>query len=349
MNSAAVTHVVDRSEVDRRAAVHEFLATIRAEQARFLANVEAARSKLDQDDGQLAQLAAIQGRLARQFFDGQRALLKRRAEIDAQLAAVASEGEQRAAELRRIAHECAEVGAPFELDVPELDQWTFDSLAEPGQSVRHEIAALGSVVVRSSEDAEALAAVLDRALAPDDPDGAHAERQLRDVLDGWWKAVNDEAGAQIDDAKARSAMRVHLAAVAAREIAGQPVQRDEHGERGPTMPLADALHAHDDHELDELLATLVDTLDESMPAGTGDLVIRELPEEPTVSRAGAPGETYGGFWKASVVEAHPTAARSVSPIRAASLPSPRDWMPTHVVLPMVAITAAFVLLMAMVG
>jgi hypothetical protein len=77
---------VETLRTDRNAAVDAFFEALRTAQTGFLDTVGHAQSLLDRENGQLAQSAAAHARLTRHFFDGQRSILMRRAEIDAEVA-----------------------------------------------------------------------------------------------------------------------------------------------------------------------------------------------------------------------------------------------------------------------
>ena len=83
-------HVLNRAS-DRNPEVEAYFDTLRKEQARFLDAIAGARSLLNSGSGQLAQLAATQGLLTRQFLDAQRSIMRRRAEIDAEIAMIVDE------------------------------------------------------------------------------------------------------------------------------------------------------------------------------------------------------------------------------------------------------------------
>ncbi len=69
-----------------------FLKTLRLEQARFLDAIRAASSLLSRNSGQMAFVAATHSRLTNQFFDAQRLIMTRRAEIDAEIDAEIERG-----------------------------------------------------------------------------------------------------------------------------------------------------------------------------------------------------------------------------------------------------------------
>ena len=88
-----------------------------------------------------------------------------------------------------------------------------EGIDDDDRSVRQQIADLVATVVRSGDDADSMAEVINDAFIPDEPDGAGAKRALQAVLDRWWESENQESRAAIDDATARAAMRFHLAMV----------------------------------------------------------------------------------------------------------------------------------------
>ncbi|CAB4886582.1 unannotated protein [freshwater metagenome] len=65
-----------------------FFSALRSAQTLFLDAFAQAQVGVGDHAGQLAHVAAVQGRLTRQFFDAQRALILRRAEIDAEVALI---------------------------------------------------------------------------------------------------------------------------------------------------------------------------------------------------------------------------------------------------------------------
>jgi hypothetical protein len=83
-------HVVN-SSADGDTGVNAYFETLRREQTRFLEAVERARSLLGSDSGQLAQVTATQGMLTRQFLDAQRSIMKRRAQVDAEVGGIVKE------------------------------------------------------------------------------------------------------------------------------------------------------------------------------------------------------------------------------------------------------------------
>ena len=201
----------------------EYLDSLSREQARFLSATGEWRRRLADDDGQLAAVAALHGRLTQQFFDAQRAILRRRAETDARVRLINERSEAESDQLMdpdsRDIIEDHETG---ELSYARLDvldggdddgRVDADDIDDDDRSVRQQIADLVATVVRSGDDADSMAEVINDAFIPDEPDGAGAKRALQAVLDRWWESENQESRAAIDDATARAAMRFHLAMV----------------------------------------------------------------------------------------------------------------------------------------
>lgn len=365
--SAAATPRAEAS-----AAADRFLSTLRSEQARYLAAVEEARARLAQDDGQLAHVAAIQGRMSRQFFDAQRAILRRRADTDAEVARIAAETEATALALvdRAQVHALAGNTDPAELGLPDV---AFDVPVSP--TWRDGVAALSVSVVRSSADVPEIQAIVDDAFRSADPDGVVTERELRRVLDDWWRLTSQECTALIDDANARAAVRLHLAGVEARHVLDHtlvpvsdaepaadqelsiesPVADDLVVEEGPdtsfappvgstvidlpapaphvaVVPVIAALDATDQAGLDGVLDELLDAFE--VP------VVPEL--APTMAEPAIrldeelpPQEAFRRFWEQG---------------RPAHAPAPhRGWSPTRLVVPMVALSGLAVAVLAWVG
>jgi cell division septum initiation protein DivIVA len=183
------------------AEVASFCDTVRTEHLRFLQAVGDASSRLGREHRELAQAAAVHGRLTRQFFDAQRSILLRRAEVAAEVLGIAKEAELSAAEVaagarRRaamMAHPAGSDPRPLVPVATEIPLQVGPLAGEPA----------------------ALAAVMDQVFMPREADGVVEQRELASLLDGWWAAEQQEARAKIDDAHARSAMRQHVATVEA--------------------------------------------------------------------------------------------------------------------------------------
>ena len=77
--------------------VDRYLERVGLEQRRFLSALSDANRELGRAPGHLAKVAAIQTRLTREFLDAQRAILKRRAETDADIADIAAHAEEESA------------------------------------------------------------------------------------------------------------------------------------------------------------------------------------------------------------------------------------------------------------
>jgi hypothetical protein len=235
---------------ERSAAADSFVAQLTKEQERYLAAYGDARQVLERDPGQLSAIVAVQGRLTRQFFDAQRSLIRRRAETDYKVGAIgrdaASEADAivisaetaraRAALLAPPSTLAVPVGAPVVLDPPVVSLGGRTSFPPPPpgrdpflsgpipivggpRPLNDEIAGITTAAVRSADDAESLAQVIDEAFASTEPDGVAAERQLRELLDQWWRVEQEDERAAVDDATARAAMHLHLARVRAAALA----------------------------------------------------------------------------------------------------------------------------------
>jgi hypothetical protein len=109
--------------------------------------------------------------------------------------------------------------------------------------------------------------MIDGAFEATEYDGAAMRRQLRELLDNWWRVENQEDKAAIDDATARAAMRVHVASVESEQISQAVAVREEFsGHRYSYEPrrhvlLVDALETATHEDLDSMLSSLLDALD----------------------------------------------------------------------------------------
>jgi len=199
-----------------------FFETLRTEQLRFLESMAQARASLRQDDGQLAQISATHARLTRQFFDAQRSIMQRRAEADAEVAAIAVETDEHSHTVlaSALAHSAA-----ASLPAPSAD----DLVSPPGtttdrdmleRTTRQAAVALSVLAARSQQTASSIEQVVNEAFEVRESEDARFERQLQSVLDEWWAFEKHESKALIDDARARAAMRLHIAHLEACEIMG---------------------------------------------------------------------------------------------------------------------------------
>jgi hypothetical protein len=396
----------DRSTDDDGGAA-AFLDALAREQARFLGAVGEARRLLRDRDGQLSAAAAMHARLAHELFDAQRMILRHRAETDAEVARIAH---VTAAQIDAIGEAGPDDGV---LDESDRDPDSNRRAHHPaGSSVRRQIADLGVDVVRTPDDVRSLAAVIDDAFAPDEPDIVTARRQLREVLDQWWVAERREAKAEVDDAHARAAMHLHLARVDARvdvgdvavepppaEPASSEVARPEiepiaadpadvealdpglvragpvaaervdpvgvepnSGDLPPLAPPAPptaerrglpppapapsldaaavmaALDDVDGGDIDATLSTLLSSLDDRSARSLLDRSIETSAAVELAPATEAPQESFDRFWTA------------VSEGREAAKPATRrDLVSVRVMMPAVAVVAAFAAVLAWIG
>ncbi|MCE9621100.1 MAG: hypothetical protein K8R99_02010 [Actinomycetia bacterium] len=204
------------------ARVDAFFAKLCREQARYLQTFGHARSLLGSESGQLAHVTAIQGRLTRQFFDAQRGIMLRRADVDAEVAAIVAAAAEHSLALVESARAQVAAGlippagdqrisAPISGVVPVIP-------ADGELCDQQKIASLGVSALHTMEEADVLASVINDAFESREPDGAVAERQLAALLDEWWAVEVQEGGAVIDDANARAAVRRHVGTIEAGEI-----------------------------------------------------------------------------------------------------------------------------------
>lgn len=246
--------------IDLDADVARFFATMKQEQARFLHAFATARGEIGDGHGQLAHISAIQCRLTRQFFDAQRLIMERRAEVDAEVARIAAETEEHANVV--LASAVANVAAGA-FPPPSPDD-RHDVLDDPNGSLerttRQALHALSVLAMRTQHDTVALEQVINDAFEPAEPDGARAERELQRLLDEWWEHERNEGRALVEDARARAAMRLHLAHIEACEIAGSQ-------ETASAMPLESAIvePAAAPVTASLLPASLLDALDSASP------------------------------------------------------------------------------------
>jgi len=349
--------------IDLDADVARFFATMKQEQARFLHAFATARGEIGDGHGQLAHISAIQCRLTRQFFDAQRLIMERRAEVDAEVARIAAETEDHANVVLAAAVANVAAGA-FPPPVPGERH---DALDDPAgameRTTRQALHALSVLAMRTQHDAVALEQVINEAFEPAEPDGARAERELQRLLDEWWEHERNEGRALVEDARARAAMRLHLAHIEACEIAGQQPVVDAASVEAPTpdapaaspavslLPasLLDALDSASPDTLDATLASLAASLATPLPAPTldradnGDVLFRleraAAAATPTVT-AEAPAvgaDHFQQFWTPA-----PTVEQADASLSLKSL-----WW--RIVFPITAVTSTLALILALVG
>ncbi|MEN9643504.1 MAG: hypothetical protein RL238_173 [Actinomycetota bacterium] len=358
MNPPLATPMVTPTEapgIDLDADVARFFATVKQEQARFLHAFATARGEIGDGHGQLAQISAIQCRLTRQFFDAQRLIMERRAEVDAEVARIAAETEEHANVVLAAAVANVAVGAfpPPVAGDRHVDLDDPDGTVE--RTTRSALHALSVLALRTQQDTAALEHIINDAFEPAEADGARAERELRGLLDEWWERERNEGRALVEDARARAAMRLHLAHIEACEIAGsQPAATVE--APVPTVPvppetsllpaaLLDALDGASPATLDATLARLTASLDVPAVAPSidradnGDVLFRLERAAAAATTAEAPpaADHFQHFWSAEPAVATDERRLSVRGL----------WW--RVVFPVSAVTSGLALVLALVG
>ncbi len=320
----------DPTEVIVPRSVQEYLARLGDEQAQFLAELADANRSLHPSHGQVSKLVSLQLRLTQEFLDAQRAIVKRRAQTDATVAAIATDAAVAAdalvAEARARTSIIGDVSNPEASPTDDRPVPTDSTigpapatavLTAPGERGVDEMSANGEL------DHAVLAELIDGAFEPSEPDGAGARRDLRELLDGWWCVENQEATAAIDDANARAAMHLHLARVEVNELESlaMPSPGAEAGDlylHRPTSalatPLVAALDETDHEHLDDVLRHLLDGLEPTAPAepvsqpaksSEGFSVVIDPPRLPALpardslnDSSAAPQEAFDRFWGA---------------------------------------------------
>ncbi len=349
--------------------VEEFFDRLTREQARFVDAVAQARQLLEGEPGQLAKTAALQARLTQQFLDAQRSILLGRADVDVKVVRIAEDADADADAIVAAANgpigdsATAQSGcaaspvADRTLEVASRrDSRRAADAQSDHRSVRQQIADLGAAVVRTSDEADSLASVIDAAFELDDPDGAKPERQLRALLEDWWQSELQEAKAGVDDAQARAAMRRHVARIEAGEIIeatraiggiAEPVAAPLEPATMLPASMVSALDtvAHDG--LDSLLAYLVEALTDQPaaawkpPAGQsaafagGQPLAALLVAEPPQVGGAASEEAFDRFWGAGSANAAQWVVRR--------------WIFVQVLRPIVTVVAALALVLAWIG
>jgi hypothetical protein len=329
--------------------VELFLDRIGREHRHFIGALNDANRDLA-TTGQFTRVCAIHTRLTQEFLDAQCAILNRRAETDAEVAAITARADEECSAIVSAARMRARIAAVEPSLPPPAVGSTAAPLDRPTRSAPQ--VALGDAT-------EALARLVDGAFEPVEPDGVAARRQLRELLDGWWEAEKHEAKAAADDASARAAMRVHTAQIEAGEIARfappttapqTPVAYHHQPSTSLPAPIVTALDETDHEHLDDVLAQLLDRLDASPAApvlpeaddGEGDtmwsLPPARSPEAPNASpsdslndRSAAPQEAFARVWSGF------------------GGGGSRRWMFPQFLLPAVAVVAVLALVLAVVG
>ena len=201
-----------------------YLERLSKEQTRFLGALAEANTMLPGPTSQLARVAAVQSRLAQEFLDAQRAIIKRRAETEAFVVGIAASADAESDALFASARSAARVRVDTALRPDRQSRGE----ARPGDGAhRAGAASAWPAPGATSADVESLARLIDGAFEGAEPDGAAMKRQLRELLDEWWRIENQEDKAAIDDANARAAMRVHVATVESNQIVQAAAVREE--------------------------------------------------------------------------------------------------------------------------
>ena len=353
----------DPTEVIVPRSVQAYLARLGDEQAQFLAALADANRSVHPSHGQVAKLVCLQLRLTQEFLDAQRAILKRRAQTDATVAAIATDAAIAADALVAEARTRTEiVGDASNPEGPSADDRPVptDSAIGPAPATAALTAStpfeVDEVGANGELDHDVLAELIDGAFEPSEPDGVAARRDLRELLDGWWRVENQEATAAIDDANARAAMHLHLARVEVNELESlaMPSPGAEPGDlylhrpmSALSTPLVAALDATDHEHLDDVLLHLLDALEPAAPvepvsqpadSSEGLSVFIDPPRLPALlatdslnDSSAAPQEAFDRFWGAF---------------------SPgvgRTWVFPQLLLPAVAVVGALVAVLAVVG
>ena len=350
------------------------------EQTRFLGALADANTMLPGPMSQLARVAAVQSRLAQEFLDAQRAIIKRRAETEATVVAIATGAEEEAEGLFVSARRASLTGsmlhgAPTGSPVPK----PAPAITSPPRVG----AAKGWPAPSTSADVESLARLIDGAFEGAEPDGAVMKRELRQLLDEWWRIENQEDKAAIDDANARAAMRVHVATVESNQIVEAAVVREEFAAPRFTYeppkhvpPMVAALDTTSHEDLDEMLSSLLDALDAPIGLPEADVALIDH-VAPTVDVRPPVIDAPAMFLAPPPADAIPLAV--AAPVAKEALPygrpdslndvtaAPqeafdrfwgtltargsrgRDWMFVQVLFPAVAVIAVLALVLAVVG
>ena len=326
--------------------VLRYFEVLRNEQSKFLEAVAQARSVLGHETGNLSQVSAVQGRLTRQFFDAQRSLLQRRAEIDAEVARIAAETEEHANVVlaSAVAHATLDRPTPPAHVDGRTDEDASPSLVRIEQSTRQAMAALGVLAVRSMADADALEQVINDAFTPSEPDAARMERELQLVLDAWWTAEVHEGTALVDDARARAAMRLHLAHLEACEIAGSAAPVTDASSKASVSLLPSAvvqtLESARESSLDDVFAALQRSLAPApkplLPAVQSVGTSPALAVTNVAVERSTPADQFQHFWHHEVATVDERTFSLLSIIR-------------RIVFPMFAVTSGLALALAWIG
>jgi hypothetical protein len=341
--------------------VETYLTRLADHQSQFLAAWTDTNRSLHPSSGQVAKLAAIQLRMSQEFLDAQRAIVRRRAETEATIVAIAAEAEAECTTMIDQARsQAAIVVGASEPPVMSANTLAPRRSSDGGRATTPGRLAPPNPAGRATELAapqvvdESLAMLIDNLFESSEPDGVAARRELRSLLDGWWGVEKQESQAAIDDAHARAAMRRHLARVEADELArfappcvsvpAVPIHTP-HPPSALPIPIEVALDSADHEHLDDVLAHLLDSLGpvtaatppEQLTASEDSGAVITLPDpvggpsDPLNDRTAAPQEAFDRFWGTF------TAGGS------------RTWLLPQLMLPAVTVIAVLALVLAVVG
>jgi hypothetical protein len=342
--------------------VQDYLTRLGDEQAKFLSALADANRSLHPSQGHLLKLACLQVRLTQEFLDAQRSIIKRRAQTDATVAAIAADAAMAAdslvAEARArttIVDDAPNYGVVYEATSVDRLILPTDSSVDVAPVSDATFAEVVGSETTDEFDHDVLVKLIDEAFESSEPDGVVARRNLRELLDGWWQAENQEATAAIDDANARAAMRVHLARVEVNELesfaepttGAEPVDTYRHRPTSAlSNPLTAALDETDHEHLDDVLLHLLDGLAATAPvqvAPSTDSAPRKVAanDHPRLApfhvsdslndASAAPQEAFDRFWGAF------------------STPGGRTWVFPQLLLPAVAVVGVLAVFLAAVG
>lgn len=293
--------------------VASFLDRINDEHTRFLDRLIEAQRLLDPPSGSLPSAGALQVRLTQQFLDAQRAILRRRADADAEVARI-------------------------------------DRPVVPAAGRHPEPDELVALATRRS---------------------ALMERQLRSLLDGWWRSEQEEAVAAVDDANARATVR-QLRPEVAHGGWPPPAVTVPGGEAGVSLScaaleleLADHLH------LERVLGSLLESLDQE-PVTVEQVAVEQVAVAPVAVEPVMVPPTVGAPWPRPMGEPV-VAGDAVTPLPALLGPPGRRereeafdrfwgdgsrpvaagpvrrWVALQVVPPLVTLVAVLVVVLAWMG
>jgi hypothetical protein len=353
-----VTPVEVKAPTDLASDVVAFFEALRAEQTRFLDAMAGARAVLQDGEGQLAQISAVHGRLTRQFFDAQRLIMQRRAEADAEVEHISAETDEHAHTVlaSALAHSAA---ASFTAPCAN------DRVSPPGTATdreslertsRHAAAALSALAARTKHDADSIERVVNEAFELRESQDARFERQLQHVLDEWWEFEKQESKALVDDARARSAMRLHVTHLEACQIMGDVPPSSAPPSVAAPIPLAlpparSALPEQVQTVLDGAGATDLESVFADLAAALAAPPVTDLHDTDVIVRfdPGAPPtsgrDAFDHFWTTDLVVPPAPPARSDRFSFSFSFSS----VAVRVVVPIFAITSLLAVIMAWMG